>query len=49
MVKGGGGTFAFGIANGNSAFFGVLDALRQDNLLKIMAEPTLVTVSGRAA
>ena len=44
-----GGTFAFGVVNGNSAFFGVLDALRQDNLVKIMAEPTLVTVSGRPA
>jgi len=43
------GTFAFNVADGGSAFFGVLDALRQDNLLKIMAEPTLVTVSGRAA
>jgi pilus assembly protein CpaC len=42
-------TFAFGVVNGNNAFFGVLDALRQDNLLKIMADPTLVTVSGRAA
>ena len=27
----------------------MLDALRQDNLLKIMTEPTLVTESGRAA
>jgi pilus assembly protein CpaC len=42
-------TFAFNVAGGTSAFFGVLDALRQDNLLKVMAEPTLVTVSGRAA
>jgi pilus assembly protein CpaC len=43
------GTFAFNVASGNSAFFGVLDALRQDNLMKITAEPTLVTQSGRAA
>jgi pilus assembly protein CpaC len=43
------GTFAVNVANGNSAFFGVLDALRQDNLMKIMAEPTLVAESGRAA
>jgi pilus assembly protein CpaC len=42
-------TFAFNVVNGSSAFFGVLDTLRQDNLLKIMAEPTLVTVNGRAA
>ena len=42
-------SFAFGVVNGTSAFYGVLDALRQDNLMKIMSEPTLVTVSGRAA
>ncbi len=43
------GTFAFNIASGRSAFFGVLDALREDDLLKVTAEPTLVTESGRAA
>jgi pilus assembly protein CpaC len=43
-------TFAFSVLSGSgSAFYGVLDALRQDNLMKIMAEPTLVTESGRAA
>jgi pilus assembly protein CpaC len=42
-------TFAFGIVNGDNAFYGFLDALRQDNLLKVTADPTLVTVSGRAA
>ncbi len=42
-------TFKFSVFDGNSAFFGVLDALRQDNLAKILAEPTLVTVSGRPA
>ncbi len=42
-------TFMFGIVNGSSAFFGVLEALRQDNLVKILSEPTLTTVSGRAA
>jgi pilus assembly protein CpaC len=42
-------TFAFGIVNGKNAFYGFLDALRQDNLLKVVADPTLVTVSGRAA
>jgi pilus assembly protein CpaC len=50
VVTGGpGSTFSFGVASGNSAFFGVLNALRQDNLAKIMAEPTLATVSGRPA
>jgi pilus assembly protein CpaC len=42
-------TFTFNVVSGSSAFFGVLDALRQDDLAKIMAEPTLVTISGRAA
>ncbi len=42
-------TFSFQVVNGNSAFFGVLDALQQDNLMKIMSEPTLTTISGRPA
>lgn len=42
------GTFGFAIGRSNT-FFGVLDALRQDNLLKVLAEPNLVTISGRAA
>jgi len=42
-------TFFFSVIDGNDAFFGVLDALRQDNLMKVLAEPTLVTVSGRPA
>jgi pilus assembly protein CpaC len=43
------GTFSFGVVNGSNAFFGVLNALRQDELLKILSEPTLVANSGRAA
>jgi pilus assembly protein CpaC len=43
------GTFSFGVVSGSSTFMGVLDALRQDDLLKILAEPVLVTVSGRPA
>ncbi len=42
-------TFAVHLTNGTSSFLGVLEALRQDNLAKILADPTLVTVSGRAA
>ncbi len=42
-------TFQFGLVDGNSSFFGVLEALRQDNLMKVLAEPNLVTVSGRPA
>jgi pilus assembly protein CpaC len=43
------GTFGFHLVDRSSAFFGVLEALRQDNLVKVLAEPTLVTVSGRPA
>lgn len=42
-------TFFFSVFDGGDAFFGVLEALRQDNLMKVLAEPTLVTVSGRPA
>lgn len=44
----GGETFAFSLI-GNDRFFVMLDALRQNNLAKILAEPDLVTVSGRPA
>ncbi|MHB1035535.1 MAG: type II and III secretion system protein family protein [Pirellulales bacterium] len=50
---GGGATgaenFAFSVIDGTSDFLGVFQALRQNNMLKILAEPTLVTVSGRPA
>jgi pilus assembly protein CpaC len=44
-----GDTARFGIVNNNNAFYGFLNALRKDDLLKIVADPTLVTVSGRPA
>ena len=43
------GTFQFGIVNGNNTFFGFIDALQQRNIAKILAEPNIVTVSGRPA
>lgn len=43
------GTLAFNVVGDDNAFFGVLDALRQDNLMKVLAEPALITVSGRPA
>ncbi len=49
MMTSGQETFSFGVVDGSSAFFGVLEAMRQDQLMKILAEPTLVTVSGRPA
>ncbi|MCE5269516.1 MAG: hypothetical protein LLG00_16695, partial [Planctomycetaceae bacterium] len=42
-------TFAFGIVEGSSAFYGVLDAMRQDDLMKILSEPTLVAINGEKA
>ena len=46
---GGGDTVRFGIVDGSNNFFGFLEALRQNNMMKILAEPTLVTISGRPA
>ena len=42
-------TMALGVLTPNSAFFGFLDALREDDLATIMAEPNLVAYSGRPA
>jgi pilus assembly protein CpaC len=39
----------FGIINNHGAFQGFLEALRNQNLVKILAEPKLVTLSGRPA
>lgn len=48
-VTASGGNFRFNVVNGPSTFFGILEAMRRDNFAKILAEPTLVTVSGRPA
>ncbi|MES2792371.1 MAG: pilus assembly protein N-terminal domain-containing protein [Planctomycetota bacterium] len=42
-------TMSFGIAGGNSYFNGFLEALKEERLLKVLAEPNLVTVNGRQA
>jgi pilus assembly protein CpaC len=39
-------TFKFNIGGAN-AFYGVLNALRQDSLAKLLSEPDLVAISGR--
>lgn len=44
-----GGNFRFNVINGPTTFFGVLEAMRRDNMAKLLSEPTLVTVSGRPA
>ncbi len=44
-----GQTFEFGVVDGGDSFFGFLDALQQNNLAKVLADPTIVAVSGRPA
>ncbi len=44
-----GGTFTFGVLEGNDAFAGFIDALQQNNVAKILADPTIVAISGRPA
>jgi pilus assembly protein CpaC len=48
-AQGAGDTVRFGVVDGNSAFFGFLEALRKEDVLKILSDPTLTTVSGRPA
>lgn len=49
LTTNGSETIQFGIVNDPSGFVGFLDALKRENLLKVLAEPNLVTVSGRPA
>ncbi len=39
----------FGVASGSSQYNGFLDLLQQSNMAKLLAEPTLTTMSGRPA
>src|SRR5262249_34471126 len=48
-LTGSGDTVRFAVVNGDNSFFGLLKALRQNDLLKILAEPKLATISGRPA
>jgi pilus assembly protein CpaC len=43
------GNLFYGVVSPNSNFFGWLDALRDEGLTKILAEPKVVTISGRPA
>ena len=45
----GGATMRFGLVDGNNSFFGFIEALRRNNLAKLLANPTLVAQSGRPA
>lgn len=42
-------TFKFGIVNNNNEFFSAVRALRRNNLVKVLASPTLTAVDGRPA
>ncbi len=42
-------TFSLGVINDSGSFFSLIRALRQNNLVKVMADPTLVAVDGRPA
>ncbi len=42
-------TLTLEVLNGGDRFFAVLEALRKDQLAKVLSEPTLITVSGRPA
>jgi|GEM_PF-344598 len=48
-LTGGGSTFSFAIkgAGQNTFFWGMLEAMREDKLGKVLAEPTIVARSGR--
>lgn len=42
-------TLSLGLLSGNSLFQGFVEAMRQEGLLKIMAEPSITTTNGRPA
>ena len=44
-----GATVRFGILGDGGEFYGFLEALRQNDLAKLLAEPTLTTLDGRPA
>lgn len=44
-----GQTVQYGVLGNDVTFFGFLDALQQNNVAKILAEPNIVSVSGRPA
>ncbi len=48
-VNAAGDTMRFGVVDGNNAFFAFLEALEQNNVAKILADPTITAISGRPA
>jgi pilus assembly protein CpaC len=48
-LSGSPGNLFLGIVGNRESFFGFLEALRNENLLKLMAQPKLIAMSGRSA
>jgi pilus assembly protein CpaC len=49
VTTNGAATLPFRIASGGDNFYGLIEALKQNNLAKVLADPNLVTESGRPA
>ncbi len=49
LVSAGNETFKFGVVDSGNQFFGLVRALRQNNLAKVLADPTVVAIDGRPA
>ena len=49
MTTAGRETLQFGVVSNPMGFVGFIEALKQEDMLKVLAEPNLVTVSGRPA
>lgn len=49
IVPGGTETFRYGVLNDGNSFFNFIRALRENNLVKVMADPTVVAEDGRPA
>jgi pilus assembly protein CpaC len=45
----GASSFIFGFTAGNTSYLGFLQALRQEGILKLLAKPTLIALSGQQA
>jgi pilus assembly protein CpaC len=45
----GNSTSAFGMVSGGDTFFGFIDALKEEKLLKVLSEPSLLAMNGRPA
>lgn len=42
-------TVRFGVLSGDNSFFGFIRALKQNNMAKVLADPTVVAIDGRPA